>query len=115
MNEAKPTSYEATTEYLKELRRTAGPKNVPASVMAKMRGAALLDLLGEPSTRAASAPGYSAKISKWNTYAKDQRMELVATMETVDEVRAAMIMEEDREILRFMIDKLEALEEPPSA
>ncbi len=109
MNE-KPVIYDAPGEYAKEQRLTSGPRNVPAHIMGQMRGAALQQLIGNPMTQAAVSPGFSGEIAKWNTFSKDQKLEKLLEFSDPEQIRAAMIMEEDNEMLRTMVDRKEDLE-----
>lgn len=108
--EQKPVIYDAAGEYGKEQRRVSGPRNVPAHVMHQMRGAALNQLIGNPMVQAASGPGFNGEIAKWNTYSKDQKLEKLLEINDVEQLRAAMIMEEDNDLLRTMVDRKEDLE-----
>ncbi len=106
-----PTGYAASDAYQEEIRRSSGPRNVPAHIMAQMRGAALTSMNAMRPDQAASATGFNQKIALWNANSKDKKMELVAEMTSIEELRAAMIMEEDSDVLELMVSKKRVLDE----
>ncbi len=106
-----PTGYAASDEYQKEIRKNAGPRNVPPHIMAQMRGAAFSSIAALRPEQAASEAGFNQKVALWNTNGKDKRLEMVTEIDNIEELRAAMIMEEDNDVLELMVSKKRVLEE----
>jgi len=108
--EGKPVIYDAAGEYTKMQRQSSGPRNVPAHLMAKARGAAINQILGDPMEQAAFTPGFSGEVAKWNTLTKDQKLEKILEIDDPEMIRSVMIMEEDYGILHTLVDRKEDLE-----
>jgi hypothetical protein len=110
----KAVIYDAAGEYAKIQRSQTGPRNVPAHIMAQTRGAAINQLIGNPATQAAMSPGFSGDIAKWNTFTREQKLDKIADTDNPETIKAAMIMEEDNDMLQILLDQKIALEKEAS-
>lgn len=108
--EPKPVMYDAAGTYAKEQRSQSGPRNVPANLMSQVRGAAIHQIIGNPMAQAAATPGFSGEVARWNTLTNEQKMEAILDIGSVEQLCSTMILEQNNDILRAMIDRKEDLE-----
>lgn len=107
----KPQIYDAQAEYMEDVRKNAGPRNVPAHLMSRIRAANLGALqagISSPEDAAIMAT-LSGNLLQWDSCSKLEKIEKVAMLE-LGEVRALLANENDNEVLLILLNRKKEIE-----
>jgi hypothetical protein len=102
-----PQTYDAQGEYLKDQNQRRTPGNIPVEVMRRAQKAVLGAVQNDLVVKASMHPGFSAKIEKWNMLTKEQKYLAGADLKDEDEMKAAIIVENDMDVVRFLTDRID--------
>ena len=103
------TTYDAQGEYLKDSRKNTTSGNIPASIMRQAQHHIVEALQNNIVVKASMHPGFSARVEKWATLSKDEKYNMAATFNDEDEAKAAMIMENDMDLVRMLSDRIDTI------
>lgn len=104
---AKPDSYDAQSEYMRSIKESQGPRNVPAAVMSRLRAASIQQLSSPQDSMNLS--GLSGSLLQWDSFTKLEKIEKIAEL-NMGEVRALLSNENDNELLGIMLARKKELE-----
>ena len=107
METPKTGTYDAQGEYLKDFNRSRRPGNIPASLMRQAQHSVIEALQNNVVMKASMHPGFSQRVEKWNKLSKDEKYLAAADLRDEDEVKAAIIVEDDTDIIRLLSDKID--------
>lgn len=102
-----PQTYDAQGEWMKTVNRERTSGNIPASVMRQAQHHIVDALQNNTLVKASMSPGFSARVSKWNTLTSEQKYVLAGEIADADEIKAAIIMEEDTEMMRHLTGRMD--------
>lgn len=102
-------TYDAQGEYLKDSKKNATSGNIPASIMKQAQHHIVEALQNNVVVKASMHPGFSARIQNWTTMTPDQKYTLAADFHDEDEVKAAMILENDMDIVRMLTERIDTI------
>ena len=83
------------------------PGNIPAAVMRAAQHHIVDALQNNTLVKASMSPGFSERISSWNTLTQEQKYVLAGEMTDADEVKAAIIMEDNMDMVRFLSGRID--------
>lgn len=106
----KTEMYDAQGEYLKQNKIDAGPRNVPAHLMTKIRAASLNNLVSTgPAEDSAMLQGLTGHLLQWDAFTKMEKLEKIAML-SLGEVKALMSNEDDNEVLMILLGRKKEIE-----
>lgn len=108
-NAKAPYTYDAQGEFLKDVNRNRTSGNIPAHIMRQAQHKIVEALQNSAVVKASLHPGFSARVDRWNTFTNDQKYVEGAGMHDEDEIKAAIIMESDPTIIRFLADRIDSI------
>lgn len=103
----KPAVYDAHAEYMKEVDRNRKSGNIPARVMREAQHAMVEALQNNLVVKASMHPGFSSRVEKWRTLSEPEKFVLAGEMRDPDELKAAIIVEDDTNMIRFLSDRID--------
>jgi hypothetical protein len=103
------TEYDAQGEYAREMRAGMRPRNYSPRVAQAFRENLSTAMKNDPALIAQMNPGYTDRVKNWTALSVEERMAEVVGMNNYDELRAAMIVEEDPNVLSVMVEKVAEL------
>jgi hypothetical protein len=105
---AKTETYDAQAEYMKDIAQKAGPRNVPANLMSRIRAASLSQLVAGAED-SSMISGLSGSLLQWNSFSKLEKIERIAGLE-LGEVKALMSNEDDDDVLVVLLNRKREIE-----
>lgn len=100
--------YDAQAGYMANTKENAGPRNVPANLMSKIRATSLSQLVAGQE-EAALINGLSGSLLQWNSYTKLEKIEKIAEL-GMGEIKALLASEDDNEVLLIMLNRKKEIE-----
>jgi hypothetical protein len=107
----KPTTYEASTEYAKIQRAQMAPRNLPPDVAARIRGRGVQIEIGHSHATSAD-PAFIALAARWGTLTTADKCREAETIESAEDIRSLMAIENDNGVLKFLLNKKAELDIP---
>jgi len=105
-----PTVYEASNEYAKIQRAQMAPRNLPPDVASRIRARGVTLEIGHHPV--SSDPEFIALAARWGTLTQTDKFREAGEMESVEDIRSLMAIENDSAVLTFLLDKKKELEIP---
>jgi hypothetical protein len=104
-----PTEYDAQGEYSKEVKLSMRPRNYSPRVAHRFRDSISAAMQNDPELIAELQPGYTDRVKHWSASKVDDRLAMVGRITDMAELRAAMIVEEDPDVLSVMAERVAEL------
>jgi len=108
-----PFEYNAQEEYNKHLRETSVPGNIPREVMGKINARLVDEIMNSKELRASSLARNAGVAQKYLRMGKPERIQFVQDCPTLDVLQTLKVMEDDIQVLDFIVGRMRELTSQP--